>query len=114
MQEALQDLACAVIDAEIVAVVDSEFAAIKFAGSHTGSWQLAIVDLTFGQGNGFGIVQHLSQRPQCGTIVVFSAFGTDVIERHCIALGADAVFNKTDVCELTLHVQRLAASASSN
>lgn len=114
MQEALQDLVCAVVDAEIVGVVSSQATAIDWADSHPGGWQLAIVDLTLAQGDGFSIVRHLKKGPQCGAVVVFSAFVTNVIERHCLALGADAVFNKTESRELADYIQELAGSTSPN
>lgn len=77
-------------------MVNSEATAIERAESHAGGWQLAIVDLTLDQGDGFSIVRYLKQGAQCGAVVVFSAFVPEVIQRHCIALGADAVFNKTE------------------
>lgn len=111
MQVALQDLVCSVVDAEIVGVVGSEAAAVEWADAHPGGWELAIVDLTLDQGDGFNIVRHLKQVPQRGAVVVFSAFVTDVIRRHCLSLGADAVFHKTQSRELAGYIQELAGSA---
>lgn len=110
MQVAVQDLVCSVADSEIVGVVGSEAAAVEWAQSHREGWDLAIVDLTLEQGDGFKIVEHLAQQPVRGVVVVFSAFVTDVIRRHCLALGADAVFHKTESSELARYVEDLAAS----
>jgi DNA-binding NarL/FixJ family response regulator len=110
MQLALKDLVCAICDAEIVGVESSEAMAIDWAKTHAGLWQLAIVDLTLEQGDGFSIVRQLKQAPECGTVVVFSAFVTDVIRRHCRTLGADAVFHKTESAELARYVEGLAAN----
>ena len=111
MQVALQDLVCAVAHAEIVSVAASEAAALDWAASHGGRWELAIVDLTLEQGDGFNIVRRLKQAPQRGTVVVFSAFVTDVIRRHCLSIGADAVFHKTESHELAEYIRELAGSA---
>ena len=110
MQVALTDLVCAVADADIVGVVTSESAALAWAESHTGHWDLAIVDLTLDDGDGFHIVQRLKEDPQCGAVVVFSAFVTEVIRRHCRSLGADAVFHKTESRKLAAYVEELAGS----
>lgn len=111
MQVALQDLVCAVAHAEIVGVVASEALALEWANAHTGRWDVAIVDLTLEEGDGFNIVRRLKQGAQCGVVIVFSAFVTDVIRRHCLSLGADAVFHKTESHELAEYIRELAGSA---
>ncbi|NML45174.1 response regulator transcription factor [Ramlibacter sp. G-1-2-2] len=108
MQAALKDLVCAVADAEVVGVVASEEAATAWAQAHPGLWDLAIVDLTLAQGDGFNIVKELKEHPPCGTVLVFSAFVTDVIRRHCLTLGADAVFHKTQSRELAEYIEQFA------
>jgi DNA-binding NarL/FixJ family response regulator len=109
MQIALQDLVCAVADAEIAGVVGSEALALEWAQSHAGRWDLAIVDLTLDQGDGFNIVRGLKTDADQGAVVVFSAFVTDVIRRHCRTLGADAVFHKTESRGLADYIGQLAA-----
>lgn len=111
MQIALKDLVCAVADSEIVGVSASEALALEWARSHAGCWDLAIVDLTLEQGDGFNIVRRLKQEGGGGKVVVFSAFVTDVIRRHCVALGADAVFHKTESPELARYVEEMSGSA---
>lgn len=110
MQAALQDLVCSVTQAEIVGMAPSEATAMEWAGANGGRWDLAIVDLTLEQGDGFSIVRRLKQDPDCGTLVVFSAFVTDVIRRHCRSLGADAVFHKTESSQLAEFIEEFAAS----
>lgn len=110
MQVAVQELVCAVADATVVGVAASEAAALQWANAHEGEWGLAIVDLTLEQGDGFEIVRRLAQGPSRGAVVVFSAFVTDVIRRHCRALGADAVFHKSESAELARFVEELSGS----
>ena len=74
MQIALKDLVCAVAESEIVGVSGSEALAIEWAKAHAGHWDLAIVDLTLEQGDGFNIVRRLKQEGGRGKVVVFSAF----------------------------------------
>jgi DNA-binding NarL/FixJ family response regulator len=108
MQVALTDMVCAVADAEIVGVVASELTAVEWTAANSGQWDLAIVDLTLEQGDGFSIVRRLKQEPKCGLVVVFSGFVTDVIRRHCRSLGADAVFHKTESRELANYIEQSA------
>lgn len=110
MQAALQDLVCSVVDAQIVGVVASEASALEWAEANVGGWDLAIVDLTLAQGDGFSILRNLKRAPQCGIVVVFSAYVTDVISRHCTSLGADAVFHKTESRQLAQYIQDLAGN----
>jgi two-component system, OmpR family, response regulator len=110
MQVALKDLVCSVADAEILDAVGSEALALEWAATHAGCWDLAIVDLTLDQGDGFNIVRRLKQDGEGGAVVVFSGFVSDVIRRHCRTLGADAVFHKTESDELARYIQELAGS----
>jgi two-component system, OmpR family, response regulator len=111
MQLALQDLVTSVTDSEILGVEASEDRAIDWAKAHAGRWDLAIVDLTLAQGDGFNIVRTLKEDPDAGVVVVFSAFVTDVIRRHCRSLGADAVFHKTESRGLAVYIEGLAGTA---
>jgi DNA-binding NarL/FixJ family response regulator len=110
MQAALNALVCSVADAEIVGVVASEETAFEWVDANPARWDLAIVDLTLEQGDGFSIVRRLKQEPDCGVLVVFSAFVTDPIRRHCRSLGADAVFHKTESRQLADFIEDFADS----
>jgi DNA-binding NarL/FixJ family response regulator len=110
MQAALSDLVCSVADAEVVGVAASEAKAFEWVNANPGGWDLAIVDLTLEEGDGFSIVRRLKEDPDCGALVVFSAFVTDPIRRHCRSLGADSVFHKTESRGLADFVEEFAAS----
>nr|WP_255428061.1 response regulator [Ramlibacter cellulosilyticus] len=114
MQLALRELVSAAGDAEVVGVVHSETLAMDWADANRGSWDLAIVDLTLAEGDGFNIVRHLKEQQECGTVVVFSGYVTDVIRRHCSALGADAVFHKTESSDLARFVEELSDRPASS
>jgi hypothetical protein len=46
------------------------------------------------QGGGMNIVRHCKTVPLAGRVVVFSSYATPGVRRHCLELGADAVFDK--------------------
>ena len=41
-----------------------------------------------------------------GKVVVFSAFASPAVNKHCLGLGADAVFSKTDTAEFIQWLSR--------
>lgn len=59
------------------------------------SWDLAIVDLALRQGSGFDVLKACSGRDPEQKVVVLSNYATDDVRKRCLALGADAVFDKS-------------------
>lgn len=108
LQIALTDLVAATAQGEVVATAPSETKAVEWAVTHPGAWDLAIVDLMLTDGDGFNIIRRLKAQPDAGLVIVYSAFVTDVIQRHCLAIGADAVFAKTDIRKLAEYLESLA------
>lgn len=105
---ALKELVDVVGNARIVGIAPNETIATEWATSHRAEWDVAVVDILLDQGNGFTIIQRLKQQAGAGRIAVFSAYLTEVIKRHCLALGADAVFDKSDSEGLAAYIERLA------
>jgi DNA-binding NarL/FixJ family response regulator len=58
-------------------------------------WDLAIVDLFLKEGCGLGVLQACRQRAPHQKVVVLSNYATPDIRTHCLQLGADAVFDKS-------------------
>jgi DNA-binding NarL/FixJ family response regulator len=96
MRELIRDLCAAIGGLRIVATASTEAEAMLWLQDNPGAWDLAIIDLVLDQGSGMGVVRHCKQGPQSGKVVVFSSYATPGIAAHCIALGADAVFDKSD------------------
>jgi two-component system OmpR family response regulator len=64
---------------------------------HPGSWDLAIIDLLLEQGAGLGVIERCRRTSDKGRVAVFSAYATPGVRARCLELGADAVFDKTDL-----------------
>lgn len=92
---ALRDLFSTVGDIVVVAVASTETEATELLFAYQGDWQLLTLDLLLSEGSGFNLIQRSKVYPNAGKVVVLSDFVTPVIERKCLALGADAVFRKT-------------------
>jgi len=78
-----------------VAEVSTEAEAKLWIDENTGGWDLAVVDLILEQGTGMGVISRCRQTSRTGRIVVLSDYATPGIRKHCINLGANAVFQKS-------------------
>lgn len=63
---------------------------------------LVIVDIFLRQGSGLGLLQALQATGRACKRVVLSNFATPDLRRRCLALGADAVFDKSNDIEALL------------
>ncbi|MBT2324264.1 response regulator [Variovorax paradoxus] len=88
---ALDDL----VGARVVGFAESEADAIAWLASHAGEWQLLIVDLFLKQGSGLGVLRACRLREPLQRAVVLSNYISADIRARCLALGADAVFDKS-------------------
>ncbi len=60
------------------------------------AWDLAIIDLFLKQGSGLGVLEACRGRNAAQRVVVLSNYATADMRKRCIALGADAVFDKSN------------------
>jgi DNA-binding NarL/FixJ family response regulator len=81
---------------------------------HVGAWDLAVIDLVLDQGSGMGVVPtaRAMAGAEGGTVVVFSDYASDGIRNHCLRLGADAVFLKSQVQEFMDYCSELGGLAA--
>ncbi|MEJ5989855.1 response regulator [Ramlibacter sp. PS3R-8] len=97
MHVLLADLFATIGSIEIVDACTTEAEARLWLDEHPGAWDLAIIDLVLAQGSGMGLVAHARRTGGPGAkVVVFSGYASPGIRAHCLALGADAVFEKTE------------------
>jgi CheY-like chemotaxis protein len=80
----------------VVANASTEAEANLWLDEHPGGWDVAVVDLVLEQGAGMNVIRRCRNDPSGGRIVVFSSYATPGVRQHCIDLGADAVFDKSD------------------
>ena len=96
MRGLFRDLFAQLQDVCVVAYAATEAEACLWLAEHPGGWDLAIVDLILEEGSGMGVISKCKASPGRGRIVVFSSYATPGVRQHCLRLGADAVFDKTD------------------
>lgn len=80
----------------VVGWSDGEAGALAWLAEHPDGWDLLIVDLFLKQGSGLGVLQACQQRPPARRLVVFSNYATIDLRMKCMALRADAVFDKSN------------------
>ncbi|WP_198083716.1 response regulator [Variovorax sp. E3] len=91
----LADLA----NARVIGFADGEQEATQWLTSHGGTWDLAVVDLFLKEGSGLGVLKGCRNRLPSQRVIILSNYATDDVRRQCLALGADAVFDKSTELE---------------
>ena len=92
----IQDMLAVIGGARVVGTASTEAEANLWLDDHPLEWDLAIIDLVLGQGSGMGVIRRCRSVPSSGRIVVFSSYVSPGIRAHCLQIGADAVFEKSD------------------
>lgn len=93
----LEDLA----GAQVLGFAETESDALQWLQAHDEKWSLAVVDLFLKEGSGLGVLRGCKQRKPHQRIVLLTNYATPEIRRQALALGADAVFDKsTELVEL--------------
>ncbi len=82
-------------DLKPVSTVTTEAEANLWLEENPNGWDLAVIDLILDAGTGMGVLAKCRSWTSRGKAVVLSNYLSPAIERHCLALGADAVFHKT-------------------
>ena len=95
MQGVLGELLAGLGDITIVASRATEAEARLWLDEHVGEWDVAVLDLILEQGTGMGVIAKAKACSRGGQVVVFSEYATPGIRKHCLALGAHAVFQKS-------------------
>ena len=80
----------------IIGTASTEAEGNLWLDEHPAGWDLAVIDLVLEQGAGMNVIRRCKADPGGGSIVVFSSYATPGVRQHCLDLGADAVFDKSD------------------
>ena len=114
VQVVLSDLLAGLGDFRLVDTAATEAEARLWLMEHPGAWDLAVIDLVLDQGSGMGVVTRAREAADRtrGTVVVFSDYASDGIRNHCLRLGADAVFLKSQMQEFMDYCSELGGLAA--
>ena len=90
--ETLEEIAAV----RVVGHAATESEARRWLSLHDSQWQLAVVDMFLSEGSGLGVLAGCRQREPHQKVVVLTNFATADIRQRSMALGADAVFDKSN------------------
>ena len=96
MRSLLADLFASMGGLRVVGATSTEAEAKLWLEEHPSGWDVAVIDLVLEQGSGMEVVRRCKAEPGGGRIVVFSSYATAGVRQHCLDLGADAVFDKSE------------------
>ena len=96
MRGLLNDLFASMGGFKVVATASTEAEAKLWLDEHPGEWDLAIIDLVLEQGAGMNLIRTCKADRNGGQVVVFSSYASPGVRAHCLELGADAVFDKSE------------------
>lgn len=100
VQDIVAELLTSLGDFRLVKAIGNEAEARLWLVEHPGAWDLAVIDLVLDQGSGMGVVSRARESAgRGGRVIVFSDYASDGIRNHCLRLGADAVFLKSQTRE---------------
>lgn len=81
-------------DLKPVSTITTEAEANLWLQENPEGWDLAVIDLILEAGTGMGVLAKCRSWSRAGKAVVLSNYLSPAIEKHCLALGAVAVFHK--------------------
>lgn len=101
VQDLVEDLLATLGDFRLVKAIGNEAEARLWLAEHPGAWDLVVIDLVLDQGSGMGVIPKArdAAAAHAGKVIVFSDYASDGIRKHCLRLGADAVFLKSQTRE---------------
>ena len=99
IRENLASTLAELVGTSFVGYAEGEREAVDWLCNETNGWDLAIVDLFLKQGNGLGVVAACRSRTAGKKLVVLTNYATPAVRARCMALGADAVFDKSNDIE---------------
>lgn len=102
LTEALEELT----QARVIGSAATEAQACDWLTRHHDVWDMAVLDLWLAQGNGVEVMKCIT-KTATQKIVILTNYAPKEMRKYCLALGADAFFDKsTEIEEFTRYVMR--------
>jgi DNA-binding NarL/FixJ family response regulator len=95
VRDSIASMLIEVADVKVAGVASTELEATEWLLDHPDEWQMAVVDLFLLEGSGLGILSRCASRKSSQRVVVLTNYATPDIRRRALAMGADAIFDKT-------------------
>lgn len=114
VQGVLADLLATIGDFRLVGATATEAEAKLWLSENPNGWDLAVIDLVLEQGSGMAVIPRAREAAEANgaSVIVFSDYASEGIHSHCLRLGADAVFLKSQVQDLMDYCSELGGLAA--
>jgi DNA-binding NarL/FixJ family response regulator len=96
-----------VLDFTLLAILGRESAATEWLETHPDEAEIVVLDLLLLDGSGFNLIDRARQQQPRAKVIVFGSYATPAVAEKCLRLGADAVFRKSELTELTSYLEAL-------
>ena len=113
MRGLLADLFSSMGGLQVVGSAATEAEARLWLSEHPDAWDVVVIDLVLEQGSGMEVIRSCKAQAGGGKVVVFSSYATPGVRQHCLELGADAVFDKTETAGFIHWLDELASRENS-
>jgi DNA-binding response OmpR family regulator len=110
MQSTLAELIKVMGTLAVACTAMGETQATDWLYNHPQGWDLAVLDLMLDEGSGFALIHRCKTENPGASVVVFSEFATPVLKSHCLEIGADAVFRKSELPQFVRYLEDFGAS----
>ena len=96
----------------VVGTADDEATAVRSLTDSAKPVDIAIIDIFLSSGSGLGVLKAMRDSGTEVERVMLTNYATDEMRRHCLALGAARVFDKSaDIDALVAHCLKRSSSA---
>ena len=96
MRALLLDLFKSIGRFQVMGTATTEAEAYLWLEQFPDLWDIAVVDLILAEGSGMNVIRRAKNARPDGRVVVLSGYASPGIREHCLALGAEAVFDKAE------------------
>jgi two-component system, OmpR family, response regulator len=93
-------------------IVGNESAATEWLQTHHDVVDAVVLDLLLLEGSGFNLIDRAKVCQPHAKVIVFSSYATPAVAEKCRQMGADAVFRKSELVELTSYLKALGSGAA--
>jgi CheY-like chemotaxis protein len=80
----------------VVGMAEDELTALAWLRKNAESCDLLLIDIQLKRGSGLGVLRVASRLPRPLALVVLTNYATPQIREHCLRLGANRVFDKSN------------------
>jgi DNA-binding NarL/FixJ family response regulator len=96
---------------DVLSVIGNETVATEWLQTHRDEADVVVLDLLLLDGSGFNLIDRAKVHQPRAKVIVFSSYATPAVAEKCLRMGADAVFRKSELDELTAYLKDLASDA---